>query len=260
MKRVLFFLILLAMLPAVAMAEHVESARAQQAAKTFFNNNGVNANKLTDLSAESGFTNLYIYNADKGFVVMAADDRVQPVLGYSLTGSFDPDAMPDNVRAWLQGYSDEIQWTVENNTKATEEMAQQWSDLENGVRGTKATVVVEPLLHTMWDQGEPYYNLCPTATSGGTTYHAVTGCVATAMAQIMKYWNWPIKGYGSHNYKPSGFTQQNVNFGNTTYDWANMTDTYDANSTEAEQTAVATLMWHCGVSVDMSYGLDASGA
>lgn len=112
MKRVLCFLILLAMLPAVAMAEHVESVRAQQAAKTFLNNNGVNANKLTDLSAEAGFTNLYIYNADKGFVVMAADDRVQPVLGYSLTGSFDPDAMPDNVRAWLQGYSDEIQWTV----------------------------------------------------------------------------------------------------------------------------------------------------
>lgn len=260
MKRVLFSLILLAMLPAVAMAEHVESTRAQQAAKTFLNTNGVNANKLTDLSAEAGFTNLYIYNADKGFVVMAADDRVQPVLGYSLTGSFDPDAMPDNVRAWLQGYSDEIQWTVENNTKATDETAQQWSDLENGVRGTKATVVVEPLLYTMWDQGEPYYNLCPTATSGGTTYHAVTGCVATAMAQIMKYWNWPIKGNGSYSYKPSGFAQQSVNFGNTTYDWANMTDTYDANSTEAEQTAVATLMWHCGVSVNMAYGLDASGA
>lgn len=255
MKRVLCFLILLAMLPAAAMAEHVESARAQQAAKTFFNNNGVNANKLTDLSAEAGFTNLYIYNADKGFVVMAADDRVQPVLGYSLTGSFEPDAMPDNVRAWLQGYNDEIQFVVESNAKAAPETKQQWQDLENGVRGTKATVVVEPLIQTFWDQGDPYNQLCPTV-SGTATY---TGCVATAMAQVMKFWNWPIQGNGSKSYRWNNQTLS-VNFGNTTYDWANMTNTYDENSTETQQTAVATLMYHCGVSVSMSYGTDGSGA
>ena len=250
----------MAMLPAMAFAGPVDSARAKKAAKTFLSNNGVNAAKLTDISAEAGFSNLYIYNADKGFVVMAADDRVQPILGYSLTGHFRVKDMPSNVRGWLQGYNDEIQFAVENNAKASAETKQQWHDLENGVKGTKATVVVEPLLYTQWDQGDPYYNLCPTATSGGTTYHAVTGCVATAMAQIMKYWNWPIKGNGSHSYRPSGFSQQSVNFGNTTYDWANMTDTYDSNSTEAEETAVATLMYHCGVSVDMQYGLEASGA
>lgn len=255
MKRVLFSLILLAMLPAVAMAEHVESARAQQAAKTFLNTNGVYANKLTDLSAEAGFTNLYIYNADKGFVVMAADDRVQPVLGYSLTGSFDPDAMPDNVRAWLQGYDDEIKYVVESNAKATPETKQQWQDLENGVRGTKATVVVEPLIQTFWDQGDPYNQLCPTV-SGTATY---TGCVATAMAQVMKYWNWPIKGNSSKNYRWNNQTLS-ADFENTTYDWANMTNTYDENSTEAQQTAVATLMYHCGVSVSMDYGTDGSGA
>ena len=260
MKRALLSLILVAMLPAIALADHVESARAQKAAKTFMNNNGIAAAQLIDISAEAGFSNLYIYNADKGFVVMAADDRVQPILGYSLTGHFRVKGMPSNVRGWLQGYNDEIQFAVENNAKASSETKQQWHDLENGVKGTKATVVVEPLLYTQWDQGDPYYNLCPTATSGGTTYHAVTGCVATAMAQIMKYWNWPIKGNGSHSYRPSGFSQQSVNFGNTTYDWANMTDTYDSNSTEAEETAVATLMYHCGVSVDMQYGLEASGA
>ena len=187
MKRVLFSLMLMAFLPAMIIADPVDTIRAQKAAKTFLSNNGMNTTRLTDLTAEAGFANLYVYNADQGFVVMAADDRVQPVLGYSLTGSFDPDAMPDNVRAWLQGYDDEIQFVVESHAKATPETKQQWQDLENGVRGTKATVVVEPLLSTMWDQGEPYYNLCPTATSGGTTYHAVTGCVATAMAQIMKY-------------------------------------------------------------------------
>ena len=248
------------MLPAIALADHVESARAQKAAKTFMNNNGIAAAQLTDISAEAGFSNLYIYNADKGFVVMAADDRVQPVLGYSLTGHFRVKDMPSNVRGWLQGYNEEIQFAIENNAKASSETKQQWHDLENDVKAAKATVVVEPLLYTQWDQGDPYYNLCPTAASGGTTYHAVTGCVATAMAQIMRYWNWPIKGNGSHSYRPSGFSQQSVNFGNTTYDWANMTDTYDSNSTEAEETAVATLMYHCGVSVDMAYGLEASGA
>lgn len=255
MKRVLCFLILLAMLPAVAMAEHVESARAQQAAKTFLNNNGVNANKLTDLSAEAGFTNLYIYNADKGFVVMAADDRVQPVLGYSLTGSFDPDAMPDNVRAWLQGYSDEIQYIIDNRLSAEPEATRQWNAYAKGETMAKATVMVEPLLSTQWDQGDPYNQQCPTV-NGSETY---SGCVATSMAQIMKYWNWPIQGNSSHSYTWNG-QSLSANFSTTTYDWSNMTDTYDWNSTEVEETAVATLMYHCGVSVDMSYGTDGSGA
>ena len=251
------------MLPAIALADHVESARAQKAAKTFLNNNGIAAAQLIDISAEAGFSNLYIYNADKGFVVMAADDRVQPILGYSLTGHFRVKDMPSNVRGWLQGYDEEIQFAIKNNAKATPETKQQWQDLEKGVKGAKATVVVEPLLNTLWDQGDPYNQLCPTINNEAT----YSGCVATSMAQIMRYWNWPITGNSSHSYtwrytiNNHTYSQTlSANFGSTTYDWLNMTDTYGSNSTEAEQTAVATLMYHCGVSVDMDYGTDGSGA
>lgn len=260
MRKTSTLLALLLMAAMPLFATHVEPERAQRVAQSFMSNNEKGNVQLQDLSKEAGFSNLYIFTTSKSFVIVAADDCVQPILGYSLTNSFVVKDMPENVKGWLQGYNEEIQYAIDNKNTAAAEVAQQWQELSNGAKGNKATVVVEPLLHTLWDQGEPYYNLCPTATSGGTTYHAVTGCVATAMAQIMKYWNWPIKGNGSHRYTPSGFPQQNVNFGNTTYDWANMTDTYDDNSTEAEQTAVATLMWHCGVSVDMQYGLDASGA
>ena len=255
MKKVLFSLMLMAFLPAMAFADSIDTARAQKAAKTFLSNNGVNATRLIDLTEAAGFRNLYIYNANPGFIVMSADDRVQPVLGYSLTGSFDPATMPDNVRAWLQGYSDEIQSAIDCRATATAEVAQQWHDLYSGNRGARATVVVAPLIQTFWDQDDPYNQLCPTV-SGTATY---TGCVATAMAQVMKFWNWPIQGNGSKSYRWNSQTLS-VNFGNTTYDWANMTNTYDENSTEAQQTAVATLMYHCGVSVSMSYGTDGSGA
>lgn len=116
---------LMAFLPAMAFADSIDTARAQKAAKTFLSNNGVNATRLIDLTEAAGFRNLYIYNANPGFIVMSADDRVQPVLGYSLTGSFDPATMPDNVRAWLQGYSDEIQSAIDCRATATAEVAQQ---------------------------------------------------------------------------------------------------------------------------------------
>lgn len=250
------------MLLCVAMpifAARVEPETATQMARNYLAKSNRANVQIADLSKEIGLSNLYVFDAGEGYVILAADDRVQPVLGYSLTGHIKPDEMPENMRNWLKEYDNEIQFVIDNDLRATSEIIAQWNALKNG-EPHRATVVVEPLITTQWDQGEPYYNLCPTATSGGTTYHAVTGCVATAMAQIMRYWSWPIKGNSSHSYKPSGFSQQSVNFGNTTYDWANMTDTYDSNSTEAEQTAVATLMWHCGVSVDMAYGLDASGA
>ena len=254
MKRVLFSLILLAMLPAVAMAEHVESARAQQAAKTFFNNNGVSANKLTDLSAEAGFTNLYIYNADKGFVVMAADDRVQPVLVYSLTGHLRTENMPTNVRGWLQGYDEEIQFAIDSELKATDETSQLWNDLVGGnPKAAKATVVVDALIQTTWDQDPGYNMYCPYDSNAGEL--TVTGCVATAMAQIMRFWEYPSHGQNEHSYTPSNrpeFGTQSVNYAQATYDWSDM-------PLHAPNAEIAMLMYHCGVSVDMMYDIGSNG-
>ena len=253
-------------------AERVTSETAQKVATTFLNNNGAKSAQLTDLSKEAGFPNLYIFNAEQGFVVMSADDCVQPILGYSLTGEFVAEDMPSNVRGWLRGYNDEIQSAIENQQKASTETAKLWKELINGnSKVAKATTVVAPLIQTKWNQNKYYNNLCP-AVSDGPDGKAYTGCVATAMAQIMKYWNYPSTGIGSHSYTWNGQTLS-ANFGETTYDWNNMSDYYEyyfVNGTDQyanwlpepsteEIAAVATLMYHCGVSVDMIYGGNSTG-
>lgn len=250
MKRFLFSLFLMALLPMMAFAEHVEATRAQKAAQTFLNNNGVKSAQLTDVAPAAGFSNLYIFNAYPGFVVMAADDCAKPILGYSFTDSFSDVDMPDNMRWWLQQYDDEIQQAIDGKAVATPEIAQQWNDLAVGRPGAaKANNVVDPLIDTRWNQGSPYNMYCPSGT--------VTGCVATAMAQVMKFWNYPEQGQGSHTNVND--TLQTVNFAETTYDWENMTNTYGSSSSQVQKEAVAMLMYHCGVSVDMNYG-PSSGA
>ena len=172
----------------------------------------------------------YVYeNADgEGWVIVAANDAVAPILAYSETGHFRTDNMPVNVRGWMGKYNKYIQKIEADGVEASEEAQAQWSRLRKGVNSTKATAVVGPLIQTTWDQGSPYWNLCP----GTGTSKAYTGCVATAMAQVMNYWQWPKKGTGSHSYQPMDpnnpsskskrYSTQSANFGNTTYDWANM--------------------------------------
>lgn len=255
MKRFTTIVALVLMVAMPMMAKRVSPETAQKVATTFLNNNGAKAAQLTDLSKAAGFPNLYIFTTENSFVVMAADDCAQPILGYSLSGNFIVDDMPENLRWWLQQYSDEIQWGIENGIQPDKSTADEWQDLKEGKRSKDTpTVVVEPLLATKWDQGSPYNMYCPNGT--------VTGCVATAMAQVMKYWNYPKQGQGSHSYIPEKhpeYGEQSVNFGEATYDWDNMTDTYNSTSTDTQKQAVATLMYHCGVSVNMNYATSSEG-
>jgi len=118
---------------------------------------------------------------------------------------------------------------------------------------------VAPLITAMWDQ-DCYYNAaCPVDTDG-ICGHVPTGCVATAMGMIMHYWGYPAQGTGAHSYTPDGYPTQTVNFGTTTYDWANMPDQLTSTSSQAEIDAVSTLLWHCGVAADMLYGATSSSA
>ena len=270
MKRFTLIVALVLMVAMPTFAERVTSETAQKVATTFLNNNGAKSAQLTDLSKEAGFPNLYIFNAEQGFVVISADDYVQPILGYSLTNKFDAKNMPENLKWWLQGYSDEIQSAIDNKMSATNETAKMWKDLAEGnSKAGKATVTVAPLIQTKWNQNKYYNNLCP-QVGDGIDGHAYTGCVATAMAQIMKYWEYPTHGIRSHSYTWNNQTLS-ADFGATTYDWDNMNDYYEyyfdddgnyhslSTPTSVEITAVATLMYHCGVSVDMIYGGNSTG-
>ncbi len=249
-KAVVALLVLLFAFFHGAKANPVGRERAQQLASNFLNVNGVRSSQMTDVTEEVGFSNVYVFTTENGFVIMAADDCVQPILGYSLNGSFDYENMPINKRAWIQEYNDQIQSAIDNRVVASSEVRQQWRDLAQNTRVSRA-VVVGPLIQTKWNQGSPYNQLCPSGT--------VTGCVATAMAQVMKYWNYPSHGISSHSYVAPGYGTQTANFQTTTYDWSHMTNEYSSSSTDQQKTAVATLMYHCGVSVDMTYGTSASG-
>jgi hypothetical protein len=166
--------------------------------------------------------------------------------------------MPPNLQEWLMGYEQQIQYAIDENIEPFEETASEWSTLlSGGAIAPKSTTAVNPLIQTQWDQS-PYYNeLCPT-NYYVSNEHTVTGCVATAMAQVMKYWNYPAHGSGYHSYQ-CNFGTQSANFAGTTYDWSHMPNQLSASSSATQINAIATLMYHCGVSVDMNYGFSSNG-
>lgn len=258
MNKTLLIASLLLGLTTLIQAQPVSRETARRAATTFLNNNGAKTAQLTDVSAEIGFANLYVFTNDQSFVILSADSRVQPVLGYSFDNAFLVD-IPDNLRWWLQGYEEQVQTAIDNHLTANDEIVAAWDELKNGVSKSTNEVVVSPLLTTTWDQNYPYNYFCPTV-SGGPGGHTYAGCVATAMAQVMKYWNYPIMGQGSHTYSHQTYGDQTANFGETTYDWENMPNAVYSSSNQSYIDAIATLMYHCGVAVDMNYGIGGSGA
>ena len=223
-------------------------------------------------TAEENRYYLYRNENGEGWVIIAADDAVSPVLAYSETGHFSTENMPANVRKWMSKYDHFIQKIEADGVTASEETAAQWQALRTSPRRAKGDAVVGPLIKTQWDQDSPYWDLCP----GTGKNKAYVGCVATAMAQVMKYWEWPVTGTGSHSYRPldpnnpedernnknysTRYTQTlSANFGQTIYDWSNMLDRYTGSATAEQKKAVATLMYHCGVATEMMYGNEADG-
>ena len=210
----------------------------------------------TDQSAAA----FYVFNTEDGFVIVSADDCETPIIGYSHEGRFDPNNVPVQMEAYLQDFVARIQYGIENHIEADEVTANQWELVKTTGRlnESKTATAVEPLLTEMWEQGCLYNNLCPSMehTPCG---HAEVGCVAVAMGQIMHYWRYPETGWGSHSYSNLGLTLS-ADFGNTVYNWDHMPDSLTDNSSDAEIEAVATLLFHCGVSVNMKYTTNGSGA
>ena len=261
--RKLFLGLAALMLSMTVLAERVSQEDAALVANNFMNvGNTVSgvqkapAKKMVLKKAATASENqYYVYeNANgEGWVMVAANDVAHPILAYSNTGTFRTDNQPANLKVWLRGYDRQITRAAQDeNYVANEQVQNEWKTLRKGANSVKAAVVVSPLIKTGWDQDSPYWNSCP-QKSGSRCY---TGCVATAMAQVMNYHQWPKQGTGSHTIKGTSYS---ANFGSTTYDWDNMLNSYSGSSTSAQQTAVATLMYHCGVAVDMSYGTAAEG-
>ena len=194
---------------------------------------------------------VYVFNgSDNGFVLISAEDHTRAVLGYSDNGVFNTQDIPENMRFWLQMYADEL-------SKVSSTGKQLKKAIRREATQEEYPTIVPILGETVWGQGNPFNSKCP-MYSGKRT---VTGCVATALSQIMYAHKYPTKGTGSHSYTTE--THQlsvSANFGATTYDWANMIPNYNGSYTTTQAEAVATLMYHVGVAADMDYTTGASGS
>lgn len=204
---------------------------------------------LAYTSKSADKTCFYVFNAgeDEGFVIIGGDEAAREILGYCDHGSFDYETAPANFKWWLSQY--------------TEQIARAEKAGVTGARRVKAATNradIPSLIPSKWNQNAPYNNLVVSETRSQLGNNApvfVTGCVATAMAQVMYKYKYPTTGIGSHTYNPRKYSQLTftANFGETNYDWSHMTDTYSSNSSGTSADAVATLMFHAGVSIDMNY-------
>ena len=252
------------------LARPVDESKAKAVALRFLSSKIDNGLKSNDLqlvytgTSTRGETCFYVYNAGTtGFAIVSADDRFRPIVGYSNEGPF----ATENPSPELMFYLDKIiEARTSGNAVLFDNTQEEWQSVmtsgkllsQNRGRG------VDVLVATKWNQDSPYNLYAPEASNGpgGRCY---AGCVATAMAQIMKYWDHPEHGTGSHTYNAGGwwgpsYPNLTANFGATYYDWKNMPERISGGSPQEQIEAVATLIYHCGVSVNMGFAYDGSGA
>ena len=212
-------------------------------------------------TATDGSDCYYVFSLQpRGFVIVAADERAEPILGYSYDNPFSLDGMPENGRYWLDQYGQQIKMAVDNGELPSTEIAERWSLLKSGqAMPSRSVTAVSPLIQTTWNQDNYYNLLCP-ADASGPGGHVYAGCVATALAQIIRYWQWPNQGFNSHSYDHSTYGTLSVDFNSATYNYNNMPNSLSSSSTSTQKNAVAKLIYHCGVAVDMDYSTIGSSA
>ena len=255
MKKNLFFLLILFFSLPIAAKERSLSEIKSIAAKYLPSPTGTSAKKakairtadFTVLHADEQLTVVGAESDAAGFVIVANDDAFSPVVGYS-DGIFS--VKENEALAWFVSAASKSMASMLADGKVREPLL------------TSAAPVIEPLLTSTWSQSAPFNNLCP-ATSAGAAYPC--GCVATAMGQIMNYHKYPVQGSGSRQYSFNPGDGQgyllSANFGETTYDWDNILDEYKSGAyNDAQANAVAQLLLHCGVAVEMQYTPTGSGA
>lgn len=238
-----------------AQAQQVTEYDALQKAKQFLSNKSFSMVSKTRGSSEKDHIEpYYVFNAQEGgFVIVSGDERTIPVLGYADEGSLDMDNLPEGLQDLLDRYADQVRFMQEHHL----------TDAQSPNASTRGTGGKGPLVQTQWNQQAPYWDLCP--LQDGTNCY--TGCVATAMAQIMYYWavtkgtNKPAKTTtASEAYTPHTDGLAGKAFSaNTSINWSNMTTTYNSSSSAAAKTAVAQLMSYCGTAVKMAYNKKGSG-
>jgi len=266
-KRLFIVLALMVCGFAGAWAEEVTPEQAREIAQEFMKSHG-SRRAAPEMEQPVKVSGLYIFNINNngGYVIVSNDDQTTPILGFSDSGSIDPDNMPSNMRAWLQGYADEIAWLQKNGITTTPA-----TDKARRRSGTQK-VNKGKLISTTWDQLTPYNNMTPYYGVSNNHYvyseeevsgysHCATGCVATAMAQVMNYHKWPqsqTQKIPAYEWKSADISLPELPA--TTFNWGddymltNYVENHQVVGNEVQQNAIATLMQYCGYSLEMDYG------
>ena len=270
MKKTIFTLLLATLFFGTLQANPVDVATAKSLGLKFMKANTAIKAEAAELTytafAENGQAAFYVFALQpKGFVIVSADDRAKPILGYSTESNFTAQ-LPDGLMTFFDNYKAGFSQMFANNDERTAEAVTDWTSLaETGMLGSrKANRSVEPLLASIWNQTDLYNNMAPEDPSSVYSGHCKSGCVANTMSQIMRYWEWPRSGEGSHGYDAVGnygsYGWQEADFSAATYRYELMPDYLDFASPQIEVDATALLEYHAGVSVNMGYGPNASGA
>ena len=280
MKKLLSIVSVFILMIGTVKARPVTVNKAQVVAENFYKQNSkvplyYSTLVYTEVSMGQPVFYAFDINGNDGFVIVAAEDVSHPVIGYSTVSKFVLPKATENTSFgyWLKACKTGITTLRTRGFSPSKEVALEWEKytnnnpelihaarLTNQNSSAASNPVVGPLCQTLWNQSPIYNAMCPgTGTGAGK---AVTGCVATTMAQIMRYWSYPTTGTGSSSYcdcTANGYADNygtlSANYGATTYSWSAMP--YNVTSTN---NAVATLMYHCGVSVEMDYDPSGSGA
>lgn len=201
---------------------------------------------ITKLNLAYESNNLYAFDSPAGFILTPANASQPALLGYSNGGSFAEAQKLPVFCALLEIMDRNLQKQVNSHSSF------------QSVRPAGVKEAVEPLLGTLYHQEEPFNNQCPLLDGK----HCVSGCVANAMAEVMNYWNWPVKGYGTNTYTDSLGCRQTLtaNFSDHTYDWDNILNNYDGEYTKKQADAVALLLSDCGIAVNTRYGISSSAS
>ncbi len=196
----------------------------------------------------------YVFHFNQsGFVIVSADNCMPPVLGYSFNHHYIAENQPPNLQYWFGQYKDQVVYAIENSLQPDEVRLDDWAyyAIDEFQQLKKDKDAIGPLLTTLWNQGWPYNCMCPIGNDG----QAITGCVATAYAQCLYYWRFPLHGSGYHCYEHEVYGELCADFENTYYRWDEMCDV-----PQTTNTAIGELMYHVGVAVEMDYGVNSSGA
>lgn len=264
MNKILYFLLFL--IPFIGTANPVNIKQAMNVGKNFYFTRVASHKNIayTDLeltyvtSDNSTDPAYYIFNSNtNGYIIVAADDAVTPVLGYSDEGNFNPTNISPEFSYVMSNISKEIINAKEKKLTASDKISKQWNEYSEkpNLQKAKNIITVGPLLLTLWDQSFPYNAQCP-VDPAGSNGHAIVGCVAISLSQVMKYYNYPLHGTGTKTHY-SNYGTHTVNFANQTYNWNAMQYSMMPSSVYTE---TAKLLYHAGVAVEMDWGPTSSGA